>query len=71
MSRFKYIEIINDEEGLVIKRVNVSKKTKKGITRIHNKLINQTNTVLYSIKLNEYDNPMPIKDNPYLEENDQ
>lgn len=68
MGRFKYIEIIKDEDGLVVKRINVSRKKKSGITRLHNIMINQTNTALFSIKLNEYDNTMPVKDNPYNED---
>lgn len=65
MPRFKYIEMIQDEDGLVVKRINVSHKTKQGVTRLFNKMLNKTNTALFTVSIAEYDCSMPIKDNPY------
>lgn len=64
MAEFKYIEIINKKDKLVIKRISLGDRTKSGITRLTNIVSDKTNLKRFIVKVNKYDKQMPVKDNP-------
>ena len=71
MIEFRYIEIINKKDKLVIKRISLGDRTKSGITRLTNIVSDKTNLKRFKVKVSKYDKQMPIKDNPNnTEEND-
>lgn len=70
MVEFKYIEIINKKDKLVIKRISLGDRTKSGITRLKNIVSDKTNLKRFIVKVNKYEKQMPVKDNPNTIEND-
>jgi hypothetical protein len=61
---FNYLEIVNDETGIVAKRINVTGKSERQVERTENGMMMRINMNDWHVRERDYDEAQPDTDEP-------